>query len=231
MKSVALSGIKREERGSSNANSLRKEERVPCVIYGGKENIHFSVEELKFNKLINTNEVYFVDLDIDGAKFKTIIQDVQFHPVTDKTIHVDFLEVAEDKPVTVNIPVTLTGASKGVLNGGKLRIVTRRLKINGLPSALPESIELDITPLRIGHSIKVGEINIDGLTFLDSANTVVVGVKMARVVIEDEEEEDEVDLEAMSDEERAEYDKKQAEAAKEGGDGDEAKKEEPAAAE
>ena len=98
MKSVALSGNKRTERGTANAKSLRKEERVPCVIYGGKENILFSVEEIKFNKIINTHEVNFVDLDIDGVKFKTIVKDVQFHPVTDRTLHVDFLEVDENKP-------------------------------------------------------------------------------------------------------------------------------------
>jgi len=189
MKSVALTGIKRTERGSTDANSLRKQEKIPCVIYGGKENILFTVEELKFNKLINTHEVHLIDLDIDGAKFKAIIKDVQFHPVTDKTIHVDFLEISENKPVMMQIPVTVVGVSKGVLNGGKLRMVTRRLKVVGLPSALPETIELDITSLKIGQSIKVSEIKIEGLTFLDSANSVVVAVKVSRVALLSEEEE------------------------------------------
>lgn len=222
MKSVALSGNKRAERGSSNANSLRKEEKVPCVIYGGKENIHFTVNEVQFGKLINTPEVYFIDLDIDGSKYKAIIKDIQFHPVTDRPMHIDFLEVSEDKPVTVSIPVKLTGNARGVINGGKLRMVTRRLKVNGLPSALPEAIELDITNLRIGQSIKVEAIDMEGLTFLDSPNAVVAAVKMSRVAIADEEEEET---------------EEGAEASAEGGEtpaaegGEEAKQEEAAPAE
>lgn len=183
MKSVALSGNKRTERGASNANSLRKEKKVPCNLYGGKESILFAVEEIKFNKLINTPEVQFVDLDIDGAKFKSIIKEVQFHPVTDRTLHVDFLEVANDKSVAIHIPVTVTGTSKGVLSGGKLRMVTRKLKVIGLPAALPETIELDITELNIGQTIKVGDIKKEGLTFLDAANAVVLAVKMSRAAV------------------------------------------------
>lgn len=190
MKSVALSGNKRADRGTSNAKSLRKEEKVPCVIYGGKENIHFTVNEIAFGKIVNTPEVFFINLDIDGTTIKAIIKDVQYHPVTDRTIHVDFLEVAEDKAVTVKLPIKLVGNSKGVLNGGKLRMVTRKLRINGLPSALPEFIEIDITELKIGQSIKVEEIKGDGLTFLDASNAVVVAVKRSRVAVEEEEEEE-----------------------------------------
>jgi large subunit ribosomal protein L25 len=228
MKSVALSGNKRAERGSSNANLLRKEGNVPCVIYGGKENFHFTINEVAFGKIINTPDVFLIELAIDGANFKAIIQDVQFHPVTDRIIHVDFLEVVDNAPVTVHLPVVTTGNSRGVLNGGTLRMVTRKLKINGLPSAIPEAIEIDIAKIRIGQSVKVEALNFDGLTFLDAPDTVVVAVKMSRVAVAEDEEEEEVDLESMSDEERAEYDKKQAEAATEGG---EAKKEEAAAAE
>ncbi len=189
MKSVALSGNKRAERGTSNAKSLRKEEKIPCVIYGGKENIHFTVNEIKFEKIVSSPEVYFVDLDIDGTAIKAIIQSVQYHPVTDRPIHVDFLEVTDKKAVTIKLPVVLTGASKGVLNGGKLRMVTRKLKVSGLPSALPENVEIDITELKIGDSIKVEEINVDGLTFLDASNAVVVAVKRSRVTVAEEEEE------------------------------------------
>jgi len=191
MKSVSLNGNKRTDRGTTAAKALRREEKVPCVIYGGKENIHFTVDEIPFSKIIHTPEVYFIDLDIDGTAFKAIIKDVQFHPVSDRPIHIDFLEVFEDKAVNINIPVKLVGTSKGVLNGGKLRMVTRRLKVNGLPSALPENIELDITPLKIGQSIKVGAIDVEGLRFLDSANAVVVAVKTSRVAVQEEEEEEE----------------------------------------
>lgn len=191
MKSVALSGNKRAERGTSKANNLRKEEKLPAVIYGGKENVHFTVNEVKFNKIINTPEVYFIDLDIDGAKFKAIIKDVQFHPVTDRVLHIDFLEVSEDKALTIKVPVKLTGRSKGVANGGTLKTPKTSLEINGLPNAIPENIEIDITSLKIGDSIKVGELDFPGLTFLGADNAVVVGVKMSRAAVVAEEEEEE----------------------------------------
>jgi large subunit ribosomal protein L25 len=190
MKSVALSGNKRAERGTSNANILRKEEKVPAVIYGGKENIHFTVNEVKFNKIINTPEVYFIDLDIDGTKAKAIIKDVQFHPVTDRVLHIDFLEVDENKALTIKIPVKITGRSKGVANGGTLKTPKNILAINGLPSAIPENIEIDITELKIGQSIKVGDLDFPGLTFLGADNAVVVGVKMSRTAVTDDEDEE-----------------------------------------
>ena len=190
MKSVALNGNKRAERGSSKANNLRKEEKVPAVIYGGKENVHFTVNEVKFNKIINTPEVYFIDLDVDGAKYKAIIKEVQFHPVTDKVLHIDFLEVNEKKALTIKIPVKLTGRSRGVANGGTLKTPKPSLEINGLPNAIPENIEIDITALKIGDSVKVGDLDFPGLTFLGADNAVVVGVKMSRLAIADEEEEE-----------------------------------------
>jgi large subunit ribosomal protein L25 len=189
MKSVALSGNKRAERGTSNANILRKEEKVPAVIYGGKENVHFTVNEVKFNKIINTPEVYFIDLDVDGAKFKAIIKDVQFHPVTDRVLHIDFLEVDEKKSLTIKIPVRLVGRSKGVANGGALKNPIKMQTVSGLPAAIPEFVELDITELKIGDSIKVSDLNIPGLTFLGADNAVVAGVKMSRNAVADEEEE------------------------------------------
>ena len=162
-----------------------------AVIYGGKENVHFTVSEVKFNKIINTPEVYFIDLDVDGAKFKAIIKDVQFHPVTDRVLHIDFLEVDEKKTLTIKIPVKLTGRSKGVADGGTLKTPKTSLEVNGLPNAIPENIEIDITELKIGDSIKVGDLDFSGLTFLGADNAVVVGVKMSRaVVIEDEEGEE-----------------------------------------
>jgi large subunit ribosomal protein L25 len=190
MKSVALIGNKRAERGTSNANILRKEEKVPAVIYGGKENVHFTVNEVKFNKIINTPEVYFIDLDVDGAKFKAIIKDVQFHPVTDRVLHIDFLEVDEKKSLTIKIPVRLVGRSKGVANGGALKNPIKMQTVSGLPAAIPEFVELDITELKIGDSIKVSDLNIPGLTFLGADNAVVAGVKMSRNAVADEEEEE-----------------------------------------
>lgn len=206
MKSIALKGNKRTDRGSSDAKSLRKEDKIPAVLYGGKENIHFTVEDIPFGKVINSPNVYFVDLDIDGTTYKSIIKEVQYHPVTDKPLHVDFLLVTKDKAVTLTLPINIVGTSKGVMAGGKLRTVTRRLRVRGLADALPEAITIDITPLKIGQSIKVADIKVDGLTLLDAANAVVVAVKMSRAAVSasSEEEEEAEGAEAATEEATAE---------------------------
>lgn len=201
MKSIALQGNKRADRGTTDAKALRSAEKIPAVLYGGKENTHFTVNEIQFGKIIHSPNVYFIDLDIDGSTHRAIIKDVQFHPVTDRVLHIDFLEVVEGKAITVNMPIKLTGNSRGVLNGGKLRTVTRRLKVNGLAETLPEFITIDITNLRIGQSIKVGDIQVDGLRLLDAANAVVVAVKRSRVSTADtDEDEDEEGAEAATSE-------------------------------
>ncbi|MGE0562574.1 MAG: 50S ribosomal protein L25/general stress protein Ctc [Flavobacteriales bacterium] len=191
MKSIALKGNKRTERGSSDAKSLRKEDKIPAVLYGGKDNIHFMVDDIPFGKIIHSPNVYFVDLNIDDTTVRSIIKDIQYHPVTDKVLHIDFLEVIPGKEVTVMLPIKITGTSKGVLNGGKLRTVTRRLRVRGLADALPEAITVDITPLKIGQSIKVGEIKVAGLTLLDAPNAVVVAVKMSRAAVSNSSDEEE----------------------------------------
>lgn len=193
MKSIALKGNKRTDRGSSDANILRKDEKIPAVLYGGKENIHFTVSEIPFGKVINSPNVYFVNLDIDGTAFTAIIKDVQFHPTSDKPLHVDFLEVMPGKAVTLTLPIKIIGTSKAVMAGGKLRTVTRRLRVRGVADALPEFITVDITPLKMGQSIKVADLKVNGLTFLDAANAVVVAIKMSRAAMSaagtDEDEE------------------------------------------
>ena len=188
MKSVALSGNTRAERGTSNANILRKEDKIPAVVFGGKENVHFTVNAVQFDKIINTPEVYFIDLDVDGAKFKAIIKDVQYHPVTDRVLHIDFLEVDEKKTLKIRIPVILTGRSKGVANGGTLKNPIKAIRVSGLPSAIPENISIDTTELKIGDSIKIGELDVAGLSFEGADNAVVVGVKMSRNAVDEEEE-------------------------------------------
>lgn len=194
MKSIALKGNKRTDRGSSDANNLRKTDKIPAVLYGGKENIHFTVDDIPFGKVINSPNVYFVNLDIDGTAFKAIIKDIQFHPTSDKPLHVDFLEVLPGKAVTLTLPIKITGTSKAVMAGGKLRTVTRRLRVRGVAEALPEFIAIDITKLKMGQSVKVADLKVDGLTFLDAANAVVVAIKMSRAAMsaagaEEEEEE------------------------------------------
>jgi large subunit ribosomal protein L25 len=202
MKSIALKGNKRTDRGSSDANNLRKVDKIPAVLYGGKDNIHFTVDDIPFGKVINSPNVYFVNLDIDGVAHTAIIKDVQFHPTTDKPLHVDFLEVLPGKAVTLTLPIKITGTSKAVMAGGKLRTVTRRLRVRGIAEALPEFITIDITKLKMGQSVKVADLKVDGLTFLDAANAVVVAIKMSRAAMSaagaDEEDEEEATTEAAA---------------------------------
>ena len=149
MKSVQLEATSRSEvRKKSALNALRKEGRIPAVLYGGKENVNFHVNEIAFSKLITTHEVYFIDLNFGDKTIKAVISDVQFHPVTDKPIHIDFMEVFEDKPVTIGVPVAFTGASKGVLAGGKRREKLRKMTLRALPAHLPEVVTIDITNVK-----------------------------------------------------------------------------------
>ena len=190
MKSVQLEATSRGEvRHKSALKSLRKEGRVPAVIYGGKENVNFHVDNTAFTKLINTAEVYFIDLNFGDKTTKAVIRDVQFHPVTDQPIHIDFMEVSEDKPVTIGIPVELTGASRGVLNGGKKREKLRKLVCKALPKDMPETVSVDITEVRIGESIMVKDITIENVELLDNENAVIMAVKTSRVAVAEEEEE------------------------------------------
>ncbi len=180
MKVSKLSGLLRANVGKKDAAALRREERVPCVLYGQGTQVHFSARRIDVEKLVFTPEVYQVDLDVEGKTAKAIIKDIQQDNLNGKVKHVDFYELNEAKPVKVALPVRLTGASRGVLAGGKLLQVFRRLTVFALPSALPDAVTIDITKLRIGQSIRVGQIEANGLSFLEPANAVVVSVKMAR---------------------------------------------------
>ena len=194
MKEVSLSGALRAHVGKKDAKAIRNEGNVPCVIYGSGEQHHFSVKHTAMEKLVYTPNVYIINLDIDGNAKKAIIQDIQFHPVTDKIVHVDFIELADDKKVKLNIPVNLVGRAPGVLNGGKLQQIFRKLKVLGYPKDLPDVIEVDISKLRIGNAIRVRDISVEGIELLNAASAVVCSVKMARGAVdvdEDEEEEGE----------------------------------------
>ena len=180
MKVSKLSGLLRANVGKKDAKALRNAERVPCVIYGQGTQVHFSARKIDVEKLIFTPEVYQVEIDVEGKVAKAIIQEIQQDNITGAVKHVDFYELNDSKPVKVALPVRLTGASRGVLAGGKLLQVFRRLTVFALPSALPDAVTIDITKLRIGQSIRVGQIEADGLKFLEPANAVVVSVKMAR---------------------------------------------------
>lgn len=202
MKTLSINGSKRAGTGKKDAKALRKTGMVPGIIYGGDENVNISVDEKDLNKLIYTPQVFNVILSVDGTEYSTIVRDVQFHPVTDKPLHVDFLIVSADKPFTVKLPVVLEGNSMGVMNGGKLRRPLRRLEVRGTLSAMPDAgVVIDITKLRIGQSIKVGTLSIDGIEFLDSPSNVIVAVKMARgAVLDEEESEEEGEAEAEASE-------------------------------
>ena len=183
MKTVLLSGSPRENVGKKDAKALRKEGLVPCVIYGGKDQLFFAVSQKELDKIINSPEVYVIDLDINGTRKQAIIKDMQFHPVKDTPVHIDFLEVVEGKPVVVHLPIHVTGTSPGVLRGGKLQKKLRRLIVKGLIKDIPENITLDISKLDIGNDIRVKDIQIEGLTMLDLPAAVVVGVRTARGVV------------------------------------------------
>lgn len=193
MKSVSLSGSSRGNVGKKDAKKLRKEGLVPCVIYGGNEQLFFSVSGKDFEKIINSPDVYVIDLDIDGVKKQAIIKDMQFHPIKDNAIHVDFLEVIEGKPIVVQLPVLVTGTSPGVLRGGKLQKKLRRLTVKGLLKDIPDSVTVDITPLNIGDSINVKDVQIEGLTLLDIPGAVIVGVRTARGAVAADVAEEETD--------------------------------------
>lgn len=180
MKVAQLSGSPRANVGKKDAKALRDSGQVPCVLYGQGTQTHFSLPDIKVEKLVFNPDVFNIELDIDGKKTNAIIQEIQQNPITDRVMHIDFLELDAKKSVKVALPVRLTGASRGVLAGGRLMQVFRRLRVVGLPADLPEAIIIDITKLRIGQSIRVKDLENDGLSISEAKNAVVVSVKMAR---------------------------------------------------
>lgn len=191
MKKAQLSGSLRANVGKKDATALRNAGMVPCVLYGQGEQIHFSVRSVDVQKLIFSPDVYQVELDLDGTKKAAIIQDLQMHPVKDTPLHVDFLELNDSKPLKISLPLRHTGSAIGVMNGGKLRQPYRKLRVVGLPGDLPDAISVDVSKLRIGQAIRISDINLDGVEFLEPSNAVVLAVKMARGAVADEEEEEE----------------------------------------
>lgn len=180
MKSITIQGTKRENVGKKSTKALRDAELVPCVVYGGAEPVNFSTEEKSFKGLVYTPDAHTVELVIDGVTTPAVLQDIQFHPITDKILHADFYQLSEDKPVIMEVPVRITGRSKGVVAGGVLRQSFRKLKLKAVPSSLPDEIVVDVTPLKIGNKLYVGDIKTDGFSFMHPDNAVVVAVKMSR---------------------------------------------------
>lgn len=192
MKSVELKANLREGISNKSAlNAIRKEGNVPATMYGGKENLNFHVNSISFSKLINTAEVHLVDLNFGDKTIRSVIREVQFHPVTDEPIHVDFMQVFDDKPITIGVPVKFVGTPAGVLKGGKKREKIRKLILKALPADIPEEVEVDVTKVKIGQGIKVEDIKLSNVEFLDHPKAVVMAVKTARVLVEDEADEEE----------------------------------------
>jgi large subunit ribosomal protein L25 len=191
MKTVSMSGTLRAHVGKKDAKKLRYQGDVPCVLYGGKDQVHFSMTEKDFKKIIFTPNVYIIKISIEGKEYTAILQDIQYHPVSDSILHADFLEVSPGKPIVIGIPVKINGKAPGILKGGKLHKKIRKLVVKGLVDDLPDNIEVDINKLDIGDSIKVKDIKYANLEFLDTPNSEVIGVKTARGAAAGEQVEEE----------------------------------------
>ena len=191
MKSVEIQGNLRTEVGSKFAKAERKTGNVPCVVYGGEAPIHFSAPALAFKGLVYTAEAKTAKITVGDTTVEAVIQDMQFHPVTDQLMHIDFIQLVEGKAVTMNIPVVFNGQARGVLNGGKLKTILRQLSVRAIPGQFPESIDLDITDLRIGKSIRVSDVPAEGFEILNADTAVIVTVKKARGAVDEEDDAEE----------------------------------------
>ena len=193
MKTVTIKGNVRENVGKVNTKMLRKNNNIPCVLYGAGETLHFAAHENEMRKLVYTNHVFLVNLEIDGKTYLAYQKDIQFHPVTDKILHMDFYQITEGKPIVVKVPVVLHGLAVGVKEGGKLALEHRRLSVKALSKDLPDQLDIDITNLSLGKTIKVGDLDFENLQLIDPKNWVVASVRLTRVARgmaagEDEEE-------------------------------------------
>ena len=192
MQAITIKGSERESVGKLSTKALRNAEKVPCVLYGGEKPIHFSADEISFKGLVYTSNAHTVVIELEGHQpYEAVLQDIQFHPVTDRILHIDFFQLFEDKAVSMNIPVRLEGNSPGVRNGGRLLFRKRKLTVRALPANLPDGIMVDISKLRIGGTISVGDVKTEEYTFLHPDNTSVVQVKASRNAVDDEEDDEE----------------------------------------
>ena len=199
MKTLSVKGQLRTSLGKKEAKKIRSQECVPAVLYGSNETIHFSISFSELRPLVYTPDVYLVNLDIDGTSYQAILQDIQWHAVEEQAMHIDFLRVEENKPVKVDLPIKIIGVAKGIKTGGKLKTNLRRLKVKALAKDLPETIEINVTKLGIGQSVKVADLKMKNVEFLDTKSNVVVAVTITRAarsaagaaaaIIEDEEDE------------------------------------------
>ena len=180
MKTISLKAVARAEYGKKAAKAARREGLVPCVLYGGGENVSFVVSEKELKSLIYTPNSYIVEIEIDGKVEKAVMREVQFHPIREQVLHIDFYRVIEGKPVAIALPVRLTGNAEGVKIGGKLALSARKLVVSALIENLPDEIVVDVTPLKVGQTIFVGDLNVENLVFVTPATTAVCAVRVTR---------------------------------------------------
>ena len=188
MKSLEIIGFKRANLGKKNAKSIRLDGMVPCVLYGSGKQVHFHAPAIMFRDLVYSSEMYTVDLDVDGAKHRAIMQDLQFHPVNEQLLHVDFLELKEDREVKMDIPVRFVGTSPGVMQGGKLVTKMRKVKIKALPANLPDYVEVDVSDLELGKSVKVGKVQPTNYTILTNPLASVATVTIPRALKQEQQQ-------------------------------------------
>ena len=184
MKSITIYGSKRESLGKKATKALRNAEAVPCVLYGGDNPVHFSAPELAFSKLVYTPNAHTVVIELEnGDTYNAILQDIQFHPVSDKILHIDFYQLFDDKEVTMNIPVNVIGNAPGVMAGGVLNLNQRKLRVKALPANLPDFIDADVSELNIGNKLYITALANEKYTFLQPDNTVVAQVRVSRAAM------------------------------------------------
>ncbi len=188
MKSFAISGSRRENVGKRDAKELRYEGKVPAVLYGGDNQIHFAVSAADLKGLVYTPDVHFVDIDVEGTKAQAVLQDIQFHPLTEQILHVDFLRVNDSKPFVMEIPVKLTGTSPGVKMGGKLIQKLRKLRVKAFPKDMPQYVEVGMEVLELGKSVRVGDLSFDKFQITNNADDTIVSVVMSRALKQAEQE-------------------------------------------
>src|SRR5690606_11054876 len=188
MKSIAISGSPRENVGKRDAKELRYKGLVPAVLYGGEKQYHIAVSAGDLKSLIYSPDAQFVELNVDGNKYKAIAQEIQFHPLNEQVVHIDFLQLFDDKVVSMNIPIKLTGISLGVRAGGKLTQKLRSLRVKSLPSIMPQLIEVNIGHLEVGKSVRVEEVKIENVKVLNNSDDTIVSVVMSRALRQAEQE-------------------------------------------
>lgn len=183
MQSITIKASQRESVGKAATKALRNAGKVPCVLYGGEKAIHFSAPELAFKNIVYTPNVYTAEIDLDGKTYKAILQDIQFDPVTDRILHIDFYELHDDKEITLFIPVKIEGNSPGVMEGGVLRVVNRKLRVKALPANLPDFVRVDISEMRMGNKLYVTKIPQENFKIMHPDNTVVCQVRISRAAM------------------------------------------------